>query len=128
MKKRTQMTIAAIAMIAAIVIALMRSNALSVSLGSFSERDVAIFGSTVLGIIIQAVYGPLLKREKFNWISLALALIAAPLVFYNVFAKMIGGAGMPSWANLGLAFENGFFWNAILSVIRLDGGDGDTQP
>jgi hypothetical protein len=125
MKKRTQMYIAVLALIAAIVIALMRSGAMTMSLGSFSERDVAIFGATLLGIAIQAVYGPLLKREKFNWISLALALIVAPLVFYNVFAEMISGAGMPSWANLGLAFENGFFWNAIFAAIRLDGGGGE---
>lgn len=69
----------------------------------------------VLGMAARELYNTLAHAAKFNWVSFAIAAIVSPVCFGAIYDRLLNmDLGLPS---LLLAFQNGFFWNAVFEGL-----------
>ena len=70
----------------------------------------------LLGMLAREAYNVLVNNRSFNWTSLALAAIVSPIVFGGIYGSL--GSLKLDVPTIVLAFQNGFFWNAIFEGIQ----------
>jgi len=107
-----------------VVIALLLSNSVNgaVSFGEGQSPLVAIsimFVAIVLGIVARYVF--YVEPGKFSWLDLAKPMTISPIVLIPFIGSMqsVGNFNTMQLVSFGLlAFQNGFFWQLVLSAVR----------
>jgi hypothetical protein len=112
------------ALIIVVVIALLLNNSVNgtVSFGEGQSPSVVIsvmFVAIVLGIIARYVF--YVEPGKFSWLDLAKPVMISPIVLIPFIASVQTARNFDTvqLASFGLlAFQNGFFWQSVLSAAR----------
>jgi len=112
------------ALMAVIAIALLLHNSVNgvVALGGGQSELIPLlvmFGAVVLGIV--ARYFFFLKPGEFSWLSLLKPTMISPIVLIPLMASVqtVGNLNSMQMVSFGvLAFQNGFFWQAVLDAAR----------
>jgi hypothetical protein len=112
------------ALIIVVVIAVLLNNSVNgaVSFGEGQSPLVPIsvmFVATVLGIVARYVF--YVERSKFSWLDLVKPVMISPLVLIPFIASVqtAGNFNTLQLVSFGLlAFQNGFFWQSVLSAAR----------
>ena len=111
-------------LIIVVVIALLLNNSANgtVSFGEGQSPFVAIsimFVAIVLGIVARYVF--YVEPGRFSWLDLAKPVMISPIVLIPFIGSMQTAVNFNTvqLASFGLlAFQNGFFWQSVLSAAR----------
>lgn len=79
-------------------------------------RVALFFGLMLLGILAREGFNALVNQKAFNWTSLGIAAIVSPIIFGGIYGRL--GSLKVDVPTTVLAFQNGFFWNAIFESIQ----------
>lgn len=124
-----------VVLLAVVSLALLLNNSGTgkVSFGANTSTVLPIsitFAGIILGIA--ARYFFYLKPGKFSWLSLIKPIMISPIVLLPLVSSVQAGGDLNSMQIVSftlLAFQNGFFWQAVLDsarpLTRSSAGDGD---
>lgn len=112
------------ALLVVVAVALLLNNSVSGKV-SFGPKESPFFpvGITFVGIIfgIAARYFFYLKPGKFSWLSLIKPIMISPIVLLPLISSVQAGGDLSPMQIVSftlLAFQNGFFWQAVLDSAR----------
>jgi len=85
-------------------------------------HTVVLYLVVAVGVFAQFMFGAILKGEpqtlgNFNAIQLLLALVVGAIVFPTVYRSAGFNRRKPHPIHWFIAFQNGFFWQALLQSI-----------
>lgn len=86
------------------------------------------FAAMILGMLAQTLFVAIRTRKSgtpptIEWWGFVAALVVSPLVFGAIY-KQLPDDGFVQFAALILSFQNGFFWQDVLSTISAKPGQG----
>jgi hypothetical protein len=87
--------------------------------------DIAYGVAMIAGIAAKAVWDfeNQHRRIGINWLQVNLALLVAPIVYIGIGSHLkISSNGAVNLSGLTIAFQNGFFWQAIVSTAGKHAG------
>ena len=93
-----------------------RTRIASADMATDWGRVVLFFGLMLLGMLAREGFNALANQKEFNWTSLGIAAIISPIVFGGIYGSL--GRLKVDVPTTVLAFQNGFFWNAIFESIQ----------
>jgi len=112
------------AVIAVVILALLINNASTgrVAFGDGTSPGKAVawmFLATLLGIAARYLF--YLQKGQFSWLGLLKPVSISPIVLLPLVGSVQGAGDLKDMQVVSfafLAFQNGFFWNAVLDAAR----------
>jgi hypothetical protein len=83
------------------------------------KADIALFTATLLGVIAKELWDSLntTGTVSISWSRFIGAIVISPIVFACVYQQL--KRRTISIAILAIAFQNGFFWRAVLAQAEM---------
>jgi hypothetical protein len=82
---------------------------------NYWPKSALFFSLMLSGILAREAYNSLVNKKPFNWTSLAIAALVAPIVFCGIFDKFENL--LVEVPTIAVAFQNGFFWNSVFEGL-----------
>lgn len=82
------------------------------------RRQIILYVGVLLGALAKIVFDHFMGTEDAAWAMTIPAFIASIVIFPYVYYKGGLDAGELNFGKWAIAFQNGFFWVAILELVK----------
>ena len=85
--------------------------------GAVFKKELKLYAGVAMGTMARPIYDALINSTPIGWPIVGAGLIASVIVFPAVYANGGMNRGSLTLAKWCVAFQNGFFWQALMETI-----------